>query len=447
MKCTMCGSEFNLTRQAVNYRTKNNVPMDVCPACRKAEAVKRQKLTKSNMSTDRKREWYKKISDARKREYSNMSSKEKEERFGYLAAEAVKYRSNMTEEQKQAERMRASETFSKYWANLSVEERANKSTELSARWESFSDEKKRNIRMKQSASMKRNWSEKTDEERKEAAERSRKYWESLSEDKREEIRQHLTNVREEYWSNLSDEQRRDFSKKMSKQAKEYHKNMSPEKRLELNQILSDKAKERWANLPKELREMWIEHARAGLQEYWNRMSTGKKIQHFFNTADGMANNYTFHPTPSEIQFINKLTQSGIDYKHQWNNKSISDEFYNYYTMEDNPYHVWDFMIHTREKDVLVDIDGSIHLIPEGKCKAWGELDIGELIQYRDTKRKYQTDGFTAYVVRAYSDKIDSKTIVSNLQTGECMEFNQFMALLNFWSVDEDEQKSIIGLVS
>lgn len=316
---------------------------------------------------------------------------------------------------------------------------------ISERWNSFSDEKKRDIRNKQSAAMKRNWSEKTEEERMEATERSKQYWESLGETRQNEIKQHLAHIREEYWSSISDDERKSINRKLAESSKRYQDNITPEKRLELNQLLSEKAKKRWANLPKEIREMWIDNARAGLQRYWDNISIENKIEHFRNTADGMANNCTFNPTPSEVQFMNELNLLGISYKYQWNNKLISDEFYNYYSIEDNPYHVWDFNIHTHGGDVLVDVDGSIHLIPEGSYIV-GSIDVGKTNQYRDTKRRYQTDGIRAYVVESYLDEIDKSTIVSNIQTGEHITFDQFLALLKFWDMTEDEQKNIVELI-
>lgn len=444
MICSVCGKNFEISRQGIRYRTKHNVPLDICPDCQKVNSIQRSKTTRATMTDEQRRSWYEKISKARKKEYANMSEDEKKKRFGYLREEAIKYRNSMTKEQKDAERTRSSMVFSNYWASLSQEERDAKSRDLSERWNSFSDEKKRNIRNKQSAAMKRNWSEKTEEERREAAERSKQYWESLTETRRNEIKQHLTHIREEYWSSISDDERKLMNKKLSESAKKYQENMPPEKRLELNQLLSDKAKRRWANLPKEIRETWIDNARIGLQKYWDSISAEKRIEHFRKTADGMANNYIFNPTPSEVQFINELNMLEIPYKYQWNNKSISDEFYNYYSIDDNPYHVWDFNVHTRDGDILVDIDGSIHLIPVGKCKAFDNLDLGELIQYRDTKRKYQTDNLRAYVVRAYQDKINKSVIVSNLQTGECMEFHQFISLLKFWNSTGEEQQLVIG---
>ena len=442
MNCSKCGNEFEMSRQARRYRIKHNIPMDICIECNKVN----RKNPRENISEERKKEWYRKISEARKKEYASMSKEDKEKRFKKLIDVGKEYRDNMTDDDKRRIAARLSLTMSAYWKNLSDEDRAIRAKQVSDRWNSLSDEEKKARNKHLSRIMKEKWDNLPQEEKDLYSKRSRERWESLSDEEKQRKIEILSSASREFRANLSDEEKERISKILSEKMIKHYQNITDEERDRINGILSEKAKKRWAALPKELREIWIENAQKGLQKYWDNLPFEKWLEHCLKTAEGMAKRDAAKSMPTEIHMSNDLNIINMNYQYQWNNKTISDEFYLYYNKRDNPYHVWDFKIHTLDGDILVDIDGSVHSIPMGKCRTYNHLDIGELIQYRNSKRKYQTDGLPAYAIEAYNDKIEPDTSVLNLETGERMSYTNFISLLQWMNTPEKERKETSKMI-
>ena len=59
------------------------------------------------------------------------------------------------------------------------------------------------------------------------------------------------------------------------------------------------------------------------------------------------------------------------------------------------------------------------------------INVAEFVAFNDSKRPYQTDGYDAYIVQCYDDKLTDDTPVVKIQTGEKMSFKSFMALIEF----------------
>lgn len=444
MKCSKCGNEFEMSRQARLYRIKHNIPMDICFGCNKLN----RRNPRENISEERKREWYRKISEARKKEYASMSKEDKEKRFKKLIDVGKEYRDNMTDDDKRRIAARLSLTMSAYWKNLSDEDRAIRAKQVSDRWNSLSDEEKKARNEHLSRIMKEKWDNLPQEEKDLYSKRSRERWESLSDEEKQRKIEILSSASREFRANLSDEEKERISKILSEKMIKHYQNITDEERDRINGILSEKAKKRWANLPKELREIWIENAQKGLQKYWDNLPFEKWLEHCLKTAEGMAKSFKYKPTVTEVNFINELNMifySSFNYEYQWNNKTISSDFYKHYSKKDNPYHVWDFKIHTLDGDILVDIDGSMHIIPEGLYVV-GDIDVGKVNDYKDSKRKYQTDGLIAYVIEAYNDKIEPDTSVLNLETGERMSYTNFISLLQWMNAPEKERKETSKMI-
>ena len=66
-----------------------------------------------------------------------------------------------------------------------------------------------------------------------------------------------------------------------------------------------------------------------------------------------------------------------------------------------------------------------------------------MIDYRDSQRIFKIpDNLTAYIIKAYNDKIEDETIVQNVKTNECIKFKDFINTLIIDKMPEKEGREI-----
>lgn len=139
-------------------------------------------------------------------------------------------------------------------------------------------------------------------------------------------------------------------------------------------------------------------------------------------------------TSSELKLIDSLNSYHIQYESQYVNQSIDEKFFDNSKHDKRTYHIWDFIIYTKERNILIDIDGSIHKLEYGK-RVVADIDVAEYINFNDSKRIYQTDGLDAYIILVYDDEINRNTPVLKLKTGETIEYHQFLNIIQIMDMD------------
>ncbi len=176
--------------------------------------------------------------------------------------------------------------------------------------------------------------------------------------------------------------------------------------------------------------------------------------------EGWLNGYTEYqgrlnkePNKNESEFINYLNIHKINYLYQYTNKNKHPDFDKLFKINPvtnvdyvSPYHKWDFKLVIEGKEILVDIDGSIHF-----NKSYFVVhpytgiryNIYDYTKFKDSQRPYQTDGLDAYVVQCPDDKLTGETIVVNVSTGKKYSFTGFIYLLASYKLHDSDIKEVL----
>ena len=376
--CEKCNNEIILKPRTIRDRKRLGLP-NLCKTCIKSNA---SKVVWDNMSPDKKEQLMNKAYQGRYEHFKNLTKE------GWKAqSDAIsKGLKAMTESSKIIRSRKLSISHKKYWNNITEEEYLKRCEQM-------------------------------------------KYgWQNMDINKREEL---LNNMRErstneEYRKNMSIIKKKYFAdnpnavKKLSEYALEWWKTESEMK------------KARQSNT---------------MKSWWNSLTPNEKSEWNLkrSTNQGAANN---GPKSTELEFINRLNLLSISYEYQYSNKIIHPEFNEIFKQNPitggkiHPYHKWDFIIHTRMRNIFIDIDGSMHTIQTGDFIADG-IDIGAYIQFNDAQRPYQTDGLDAYVILSYNDKLEDETSVLSINTGKMINLSSLLSIIAFDNMSNKEIKKMI----
>ena len=261
------------------------------------------------------------------------------------------------------------------------------------------------------------------------------------------IKRKLSNYQKNRYANMNDIERKVIGEKISK---------GLNNRTEQDKIISNK--KRSETLKATLNGMSEEEKikrRQRVQEFWDNMSPeyyqlwkNKQASQYHKYID----NLSIKPNQNELNFINYLKLFNISYKFQSYNIQIHPEFnklfpFNYITGSKfvNPYHKWDFRLYIDNKEILVDIDGSIHFNKSYKVihqYTKIEYNILDYYKFKDSQRIYQTDGLQAYIISCPDDNLTDESIVYDLITNESMSFKTFLSILNWMNLSNKEKRKL-----
>ena len=314
---------------------------------------------------------------------------------------------------------KASENSFKYWNNMSAEEYERICQEKSDRYASLSQEEK-------------------DKQKKQLHESYMNWYENICD--KEEWRKMCSEHSRMFWDNITDEERIEKVQKHS----DWYKSLTPEERAELIYKQT-----RWM---KELSEEEKKKMFENRSIYYQNLSLDDKNRIYLNQA--LSKEKLESMTTAELEFSNILNRNNINYKFQFSNKIIHEDFNKIFNTNPetsggvSPYHVWDFILYLNNKEILIDVDGSIHdstkTNTEVKHKTGIMMNLSNFIKFYDSKRPYQTDGLDAYIIKTYNDKIEDDTIVQNVKTNEEIKFKDFLNILLFDNLSNNEKKELIN---
>ena len=327
-----------------------------------------------NLTTDGKN----KISKTLKSVWKSRTSEDKS-RILRLLEDGRGHYHTLSDDKKLEWSQRSRENSLNYWNNLSDDDYDNIRRLMSMGWSGMSDDR----RSQMSDRLKNAWKNKSADELIEHAEKSRRWWASLTSEHKSEI----IDRQKKWWNSLSEEHRK---------------------------AISDNHKDAWKNMPRSRYEEIIFKIKKGLEKHYNALNDGS------------------YETNSSIEFrnaINIINSKGgkINYMRESPNEKVHHDFYSIYTHHPffknrsvSPFKNWDYRLIVNEKHILVDIDGSSHIIPEGQViynrGMDNELDRGAYTKWLDQKRKYCTDNLDAYVIMCYDDKLTDDTMVMKLNS-------------------------------
>lgn len=335
---------------------------------------------------------------------------------------------NMTSEEKNELMNKAHEARDIHFKNLSDEGWQAQSIAISKGLKSMTESTKIIRSKKLSISHKNYWNNINEEEYLKRCEQMRTGWQNMDISKREEW---LNNLRERC---TNDEYRKNMS-----MIKKTHFSNNPDAVKKLSVIASE-----WWKIETEMKK---ERQSENMKLWWNGLTPNEKYKWNLKRSanKGAANN---GPKLTEIEFINRLSILSISYEYQYSSKIIHPEFNKIFNQNPitggkiHPYHKWDFIINTKRKNILIDIDGSMHTIQSGDFVADG-IDIGAYIQFNDAQRPYQTDGLDAYVILAYNDKLEDKTPVLSINTGKMIDLSSLLYTIEFNNMSDKDIKKLL----
>ncbi len=281
-----------------------------------------------------------------------------------------------------------------------------------------------------------------------------KQWNDKSQEEKDIQIEKLNAGKMKYWNNLENKEYH------SKRAREKWYNQPQEERDRILLALDNGRKYFLENLTDDQKKEIFKKKSTSLKKYWASLSEeeyGKRMDEFRKALKNNFDNLNMIPNKNESTFINYLNIYKLRYEFVWYNKNKHPEFDKLFPSDKininrstSPYHAWDFIIHTKDGDVLVDVDGSIH--DSNKTNnvvtdyAGNKFILSDYIQFKDSQRPYQTDDLPAYSINCHNDNIDYSTTVTRIDTGENMAFKAFMSLLEWMDMDDKKKRELIASV-
>ena len=428
VKCARCGTEFTVPHYHWRNYTKAGKNF-YCKECYKINRAEISKKIWKDMDPNKRADVNKKKAETRK---------------------------NNSQEKKEAFRTKVKQT----WANKSEEEKQRHSEIRRANtqsfWDNLTPQEYEDLRQKMSDGQQNMINSMTPEEREARAARlrtaSHNYWAEMSLEEYIKRCQEMSDKRREDWERATSAQLSQRVNAISTGRRRYWDTVSPEER----RIIGKQHHEWWDTLNEEDRKNILDPLHDGFSEWWNGLSTEGKNFEMKRRAEGY-NEYLrrlgMNPNRNETDLINELRKHKIPFEYIHYNTSEHPDFHKLFPNNPvnksdyvSPFHPWDFILHTLDGDVLVDIDGSIHdktqcsITSDGKN---GQYELYDYIAFKESQRPYQTDGLPAYAVLCYDDNLTENTPVINVTTNEKMSFKQFMATIEFMNMTEEERKMIL----
>ena len=338
--------------------------------------------------------------------------------------------------------LQISKRKTEYWKNLTDEEREldrkNKSIRSKESLSKMSPEKKKEMMEHRAHTIKT----RSDERRKEISANMRKRFERMTDEEREVYRKRCREI----WK------RPGYIDKKIRRLKERYKNMTKEEWEHIRKINQERSQKRWDSYNEEEREYhkellrknynkWAEEVGASRvseinreinRNRWNNISVKDFHEQCLHRAVEMNRTYDFITVnKAEEMFLELISSLALDFKFQYSNiqkHPYFDKLFNVNPTTNsrfiNPYHAWDFAIFKDVKTILVDIDGSIHFMPERTFMARG-IDVGENIKFNDSQRKYQMDYDEGYIVKCPLNIIFPHSEVESLKDGRVFPFDEW----------------------
>lgn len=376
----------------------------------------------------------------------------------------------LPEEKRNELSSKRSELSKGVWANMSEEKKEETNQKKSATRINHTDEWKADVRER----VQNTWQNKSNEEKllysESCREHTQAFWDGLDELGLNEMRAKMAEAQRIYNESLTEEEKAARAERIANSNRAYWANLSDEERALVFQIRSEAQKKQWTEKSDESRNYIISRLVAGRIDWWNSLSEEEKIQYGLRHKTEFWDKMTkeefrewsrialtsWNGSPGsevEFRFSDILRANRVPFETQWVNQHVHPRFdelfpINPITGSDkvSPYHIWDFKLNCRNGTILIDIDGSIHspqrcsdLVTKNGIK----FVLRDDIEFRDSKRPYETDGLPAYAVGALNDKITDETPVVDLKTGEIMSFKSLMAIIFFTNISNKDRKDII----
>ena len=252
------------------------------------------------------------------------------------------------------------------------------------------------------------------------------WWNSLSDEEKLTQWGYMEAGRAKWWNSLTNEEKEEHMKHPHEGFTRWFNSLSTQEQKAFLAPVLKGNKEFWDNMTDEGFKTWLGSLKEGVLRHF--ISMGKN--------DGLSNNEVAmrdmlkkHGLKFDIRWINSIKHPNFDILFPVNTATGSTNI--------SPYHEWDFIVHTLDRDILIDVDGSVH---DPKNKTTG------VTEFNDSKRPYQTDGLLAFKVLCYNDKLSDDTPVMSIDESdkrETMSLSNLLALMEWYNLSKSEKKQAL----
>jgi len=416
--CDSCHTKYELNKNSYQSRCRRKSP-NLCPICMTKYKSKMNKIRKQNEwnnKTPIEREEHRK---ATSKGMANMSEEAKKKRSELLSIATTNYLSNLDTTEKNRRIKKAKETI----ANTDIQ--------------ILQDRHKRQIEGAKLA-----YKNKSDDEKikqiSELLKNRDNYYANRNEEEINRISKLLSSIKKEYYEQLSKEERLLQIKPLI----DYIKNETIDQKDDRLKKSGIKQKIIWDNKTDEKREYDIARLHDGRDNYYKNETYEIFVEKVlrnairYNIAGENRTKYiiTYHIDEmrynTEREFLRLLVNNNIDFIFQFYSTIIHPKFHELFPNNPitganyvSPFHRWDFMIKTKQTNIFIDIDGSIHNLKYNSPISKGR-------KFDDSQRLYQTDELPAYIVKCYNDRLNLDNIVINLYSNEELTVNDLFYIIN-----------------
>ena len=434
LKCDRCGAPYSIRRDSYYHRKEKGRP-NLCNVCRKDKHSQDIINWHSNLSQEERDARYENISNKWKENWNSKTDEEKAKALEALNEGKEKYYANLTEEEKNKRNEERRIVSQNMWANRSEEEKeriVNAMHEGKKEYYDSLSQEEKDAKIEKLCNGFRNWRDNmTDEEKAKESEERRARWYAMSDEKRERSLKIMQEEWRKWYNSSSEEERKVRIDHMTEGLREWYSSLDEEGRKRHK----ESCMEYWNNLTPDGFLEWVKKQQDGISEYINKIGIPQNVL--------------------ELEFRNTLHVLGIPHKWQYHSEIIDPGFNNAFPKNPitggkvSPFHNWDFLLETKQGNVLIDIDGWIHHIGPGRYISSRGVDEGAIVKFNDAQRPYQTDGMEAYVISANYDKLDDNAKVFQVDAEKKklktpMEYKQFLRILQFMNMSDKDKKFIIS---
>lgn len=294
------------------------------------------------------------------------------------------------------------------------------------------DEEKQKISKNLSCALKKHWANLSEEEYNKKCQIAKSSWDAMSDESRQLQKQHVSESQRIAWSKLSDEEYMRRCHLLAVAGKKQWENKTPEEMDKIREDISQRFKKWWdTRTPEEL----IELSRKRAEGIYKR--------HQFDELN---------PNKNESVVLNYFNMYHIPWERLISNETIHPQFFDLFpgnpvtgAARVEPFHVWDIMVPTPDGGrIYIDVDGSVHnpKMTQGLIysKYTGKSFVmADAIAFNDSKRPYQTDGYPAYYIKCWDDKVTLDSTVVNIVTNESFQLKQLLVLLQTYFEPQKEK--------
>ena len=326
LTCDKCKKEYQLNKKTYDERKRKGRP-NYCKECMKIYSVELVKSSKANMSEERKREYYKKLSEANKKYWVNLDDNTKEVRYIQLRKQNDDLKNSMTPEKRKEHTTKIAEGKAKMTEDQ-IQQMKEKMSKSMTTYHTNMTQKEKEIFSQQ---IKDGMNKMSDTEKQVMKDAWVIWWNSLSDEAKYDHNKKLNEDRDNWWANITSEDKEKQLAPLMDGLNKFWNSMTPEEKAAFIKPKVEKLRES--------RDLW-----------WNNLTSEEKAAIMRKTIISGNGNNNFHK-----RFETRFNESHLSNKYYIKPEVVLHN--------ENVMHSWDYGVYNKSNDKLemvIDLDGSYY---------------------------------------------------------------------------------------